>query len=145
MTDTMIITLVCSFFVTWIGLPVIYILLSKEKHNITAGAKEVKQRRWVQFFIVRPIIAGTFSVLLRRGQRPPASRDWKKARTGLPPSTAGQLGGLLECSLRPAHWLVRRAKRYEDHAPELEPALPSCELPAIYQRLVPKIIHQKEE
>ncbi|HXD77074.1 MAG TPA: efflux RND transporter permease subunit, partial [Puia sp.] len=28
MTNTMIITLVCSFFVTWIGLPVIYLLLS---------------------------------------------------------------------------------------------------------------------
>ncbi|MGE5439109.1 MAG: efflux RND transporter permease subunit [Bacteroidota bacterium] len=64
MTDTMIITLVCSFFVTWIGLPVIYILFSKEVHNITSGAKEVKQRRWVQFFIVRPLIAGAFSVLL---------------------------------------------------------------------------------
>ncbi len=30
LTNTMIITLVCSFFVTWIGLPVIYLLLSKE-------------------------------------------------------------------------------------------------------------------
>ncbi|MEJ7675585.1 MAG: efflux RND transporter permease subunit [Chitinophagaceae bacterium] len=29
MTNTMIITLVCSFFVTWIGLPIIYLLLSK--------------------------------------------------------------------------------------------------------------------
>src|SRR6201999_4311446 len=28
LTNTMIITLVCSFFVTWIGLPVIYLLLS---------------------------------------------------------------------------------------------------------------------
>ena len=26
LTNTMIITLVCSFFVTWIGLPVIYLL-----------------------------------------------------------------------------------------------------------------------
>ena len=30
MTNTMIITLVCSFFVTWIGLPVIYLLLSRK-------------------------------------------------------------------------------------------------------------------
>ncbi|MEJ2054395.1 MAG: hypothetical protein P8X42_10780 [Calditrichaceae bacterium] len=34
LTDTMIITLVCSFLVTWIGLPVIYILLSREKHSM---------------------------------------------------------------------------------------------------------------
>src|SRR6201999_583095 len=31
LTNTMIITLVCSFFVTWIGLPVIYLLLTKNK------------------------------------------------------------------------------------------------------------------
>ena len=29
MTNTMIITLVCSFFVTWIGLPVIYLLFTR--------------------------------------------------------------------------------------------------------------------
>src|SRR5579872_4209507 len=31
LTNTMIITLVCSFFVTWLGLPVIYLLLTKER------------------------------------------------------------------------------------------------------------------
>ena len=31
MTNTMIITLICSFFVTWIGLPVVYLLLSRKK------------------------------------------------------------------------------------------------------------------
>ena len=31
LTNTMIITLVCSFFVTWIGLPVIYLLLSRKR------------------------------------------------------------------------------------------------------------------
>jgi multidrug efflux pump subunit AcrB len=31
LTNTMIITLVCSFFVTWITLPVIYLLLTKNK------------------------------------------------------------------------------------------------------------------
>ena len=35
LTNSMIITLVCSFFVTWIGLPVIYLLFSKKEsaHN----------------------------------------------------------------------------------------------------------------
>ena len=64
MTDTMIITLVCSFFVTWILLPVIYLLLSR-KGQVSGhqAAHEVKRQAWVQFFIEKPwvsfvIIAG---------------------------------------------------------------------------------------
>ncbi|HEX2866082.1 MAG TPA: efflux RND transporter permease subunit [Ignavibacteriales bacterium] len=64
MTNTMIITLVCSFFVTWIGLPVIYILFSKQTHKVSAKGHDVKQRMWVEYFIKRPLIAGAFSVLL---------------------------------------------------------------------------------
>jgi multidrug efflux pump subunit AcrB len=60
MTNTMIITLVSSFFVTWIGLPVIYLLLSK-KHRTSAQKKEkphaVKKQRWVSFFILNPFIS----------------------------------------------------------------------------------------
>ena len=33
LTNTMIITLICSFFVTWIGLPVIYLILSRKKKD----------------------------------------------------------------------------------------------------------------
>jgi multidrug efflux pump subunit AcrB len=33
MTNSMIITLVCSFFVTWLLLPVIYLLFSKKKRK----------------------------------------------------------------------------------------------------------------
>lgn len=59
LTNTMIITLVCSFFVTWIGLPVIYLLLTrpktayalKEKHE---KAVKVKNQKWVTYFILRP-------------------------------------------------------------------------------------------
>jgi CzcA family heavy metal efflux pump len=64
MTDTMIITLLCSYFVTWIGLPVIYMLFSKDTHSIGIGTKEVKQRKWVDYFIKRPIIALSFSAIL---------------------------------------------------------------------------------
>ena len=64
MTNTMIITLVCSFFVTWIGLPVIYILFSKEKHSIVEKSKNIKQRTWITYFIQKPLIAISFSVLL---------------------------------------------------------------------------------
>jgi CzcA family heavy metal efflux pump len=64
MTDTMIITLVCSFIVTWIGLPVIYILISRNEHNTITRAKETKKRNWVYFFIHRPVISAVFSAIL---------------------------------------------------------------------------------
>jgi CzcA family heavy metal efflux pump len=57
MTNTMIITLVCSFFVTWIGLPVIYLLLSKKGKPKPMKAHDVKRQRWVSFFIHRPILS----------------------------------------------------------------------------------------
>jgi CzcA family heavy metal efflux pump len=63
MTDTMIITLLCSFFITWIGLPVIYLVFSKEDSYIK-NQKEVKRRNWVYFFIQRPIISLTLVIVL---------------------------------------------------------------------------------
>jgi len=59
LTNTMIITLVCSFFVTWIGLPVIYLMLTrpktadalKEKHEKPI---KVRSQKWVTYFILRP-------------------------------------------------------------------------------------------
>jgi len=73
LTDTMIVTLVCSFFVTWIGLPVIYILLSQHKPDNKkqkkAAIHHVKKQRWVHWFIKRPyvsvaIIAGAILVIV---------------------------------------------------------------------------------
>jgi len=64
MTGTMIITLVCSFFVTWILLPVVYLLLSRKGGTSKQETgHEVKKQAWVQFFIEKPwmsitIIAG---------------------------------------------------------------------------------------
>ena len=62
MTNTMIITLVCSFFVTWIGLPVIYLLLSGKKQPQEIKEKKrkahaVKRQSWVSFFMLRPWIS----------------------------------------------------------------------------------------
>jgi CzcA family heavy metal efflux pump len=55
MTNTMIITLVCSFFVTWIGLPVVYLLLSQRRKTVrTIKPHNVRNQRWVAFFIRRP-------------------------------------------------------------------------------------------
>ena len=65
MTDTMIITLVCSFFVTWIILPVLYLLFTRNAGLVNALGKKqkahtVKNQRWVGFFIKRPV----FSLLI---------------------------------------------------------------------------------
>ncbi|MDB5231511.1 MAG: efflux transporter permease subunit [Chitinophagaceae bacterium] len=62
MTNTMIITLVCSFFVTWIFLPVIYLLLTRKPNTVIVTKKkvkvvEVKRQKWVSFFIFRPYIS----------------------------------------------------------------------------------------
>ena len=74
LTNTMIITLVCSFFVTWIGLPVIYFLLTRRKAVNTVKDKKaeihhVKKQRWVSWFIIRPylslaIVAGLIAVIV---------------------------------------------------------------------------------
>ncbi|MFT3933625.1 MAG: efflux RND transporter permease subunit [Chitinophagaceae bacterium] len=60
LTNTMIITLACSFLVTWIGLPVIYLLLSRKSRKQSGKVEQahaVKPQRWVSFFIRRPVIA----------------------------------------------------------------------------------------
>jgi CzcA family heavy metal efflux pump len=59
LTNTMIITLACSFFVTWIGLPVVYLLFSPRKRKIKPDQKpprekEVARQKWVSWFIKRP-------------------------------------------------------------------------------------------
>lgn len=66
MTNTMIITLVCSFFVTWLGLPVIYLLLTKNKQRTTqqVAAHNVRTQSWVSFFIKRPYISIAFVAVL---------------------------------------------------------------------------------
>jgi CzcA family heavy metal efflux pump len=61
MTNTMIITLICSFVVTWIGLPVIYLFLTRNHNSNTTSVKEetheVKRQAWVSFFILRPFLS----------------------------------------------------------------------------------------
>ena len=69
LTDTMIITLICSFFVTWLLLPVVYLLLSKKGKNKLdlkkeSNSHEVKTQNWVRYFIERPIISITFCIFL---------------------------------------------------------------------------------
>ncbi len=65
MTNTMMIALACSFFVTWLALPVVYLLLSRKKpaSKVPAVPEEPK-RRWVVFFIRRPWVSGVFALCL---------------------------------------------------------------------------------
>ncbi|WP_035671531.1 efflux RND transporter permease subunit [Flavobacterium sp. 83] len=68
LTDTMIITLVCSFFVTWLLLPVVYLLLSKKENNSETKKEieihDVKTQTWVAYFIGKPIISILFCIVL---------------------------------------------------------------------------------
>jgi CzcA family heavy metal efflux pump len=68
LTNTMIITLVCSFFVTWIGLPVIYIWFSDVRslfpEKEITNKRITKTRNWVGFFLRRPAISILFILFL---------------------------------------------------------------------------------
>ncbi|MEI6748585.1 MAG: efflux RND transporter permease subunit [Bacteroidota bacterium] len=58
LTETMIITLVCSFFITWIGLPIIYLLFSNEKSfKETSKSFHIPRYNWVEFFIKKSYIS----------------------------------------------------------------------------------------
>jgi CzcA family heavy metal efflux pump len=60
MTNTMIITLICSFFVTWLGLPVIYLLLTRNSESNSTkktASHEEKNQKWISYFIQRPVIS----------------------------------------------------------------------------------------
>jgi CzcA family heavy metal efflux pump len=57
MTQTMIITLTASFFITWIGLPVFYLVFFPKTTQKHRKSRELKKRNWVGFFIRRPAIA----------------------------------------------------------------------------------------
>lgn len=68
LTNTMIITLVCSFFVTWIGLPVIYIWFSDVRSLFPEKKKneihKTKTRNWVGYFLRHPVFSILFILSL---------------------------------------------------------------------------------
>jgi CzcA family heavy metal efflux pump len=68
LTNTMVITLVCSFLVTWIGLPVVYLWFSRIRSLFPVRKKEdiklTKKRNWVNIFIQRPVISILFILCL---------------------------------------------------------------------------------
>jgi len=65
LTMTMIITLLCSFVVTWIGLPVVYLLLSGNKSPVkNTKIHTAKTHRWIEVFLSRPYISGILVLFL---------------------------------------------------------------------------------
>jgi len=68
MTNTMIITLLCSFFVTWIMLPIIYLLFTNKPHKVSnkkiITPQKVSSQRWVGFFIKKPYLSFLIIVAL---------------------------------------------------------------------------------
>ncbi len=64
MTDTMIITLLCSFLVTWLGLPVIFILLSGKGHAVLEESRAVRQRKWVDYIIHKAWLSAAMVLFL---------------------------------------------------------------------------------
>lgn len=64
MTNTMIITLICSFLATWILLPVVYLFLTKIIKQNKFAHHEIKERKWVGFFIRKPIFSYVFILIL---------------------------------------------------------------------------------
>ena len=66
LTNTMMITLICSFLVTWIGLPVIYLFLSGKTNKVSKPHPEAHKisNKWISFFILRPAISFAFMIFL---------------------------------------------------------------------------------
>jgi len=65
LTETMIITLLCSFVITWLGLPVIYLLFSTNKTGTKAiQLSHAQNRQWIEFFITRPYLSGAITLFL---------------------------------------------------------------------------------
>ncbi|MDM8160076.1 efflux RND transporter permease subunit [Labilibaculum sp. K2S] len=64
LTETMMITLLCSFVVTWLGLPVIYLLLSKNRGLGKSSESKHSTHQWIRFFLAKPYISILFSLLL---------------------------------------------------------------------------------
>ena len=61
LANTMMITLICSFLITWIGLPVIYLLFSGKGGTLKKNHKQKHHSgKWIAFFIKRPALSFVF-------------------------------------------------------------------------------------
>ena len=64
LTTTMILTLICSFLVTWIFLPIIYLFIAKPHPVKKTHAREGRRKwLWVDYFIHHPMISFVFAAI----------------------------------------------------------------------------------
>jgi CzcA family heavy metal efflux pump len=65
LTETMVITLLCSFFITWLGLPVIYLLFSSDKTRVKKpNVRSTSNKSWISFFITKPYLSLIFILIV---------------------------------------------------------------------------------
>lgn len=63
LTATMVVTLLCSFFVSWIGLPIIYLIIPHRKLEIKEDPQK-PESSWLGFFLDRSYLTYLFILLL---------------------------------------------------------------------------------
>ncbi len=61
---TMIITLVCSFFITWLGLPVFYLIFNKNIEKKKFESKTITDNKIIKYFLSKPVFAILFAAVL---------------------------------------------------------------------------------
>ena len=64
LTETMMVTLLSSFVVTWLGLPVVYLLFSKNAGLKKEAHVNHSSHRWIRIFITRPYVSLIFVMAL---------------------------------------------------------------------------------
>lgn len=52
---TMIITLVCSFFVVWLGLPAVYLLFNKKFSTDKSAQRKKSDNKYLRYFLLHPL------------------------------------------------------------------------------------------
>ena len=70
LSDTMQITMVCSFLVTWLLLPVLHIIIGYKpsaKSHHTEISESTSNLRWLTWFFTKPLVAFVMVVLLAGG------------------------------------------------------------------------------
>lgn len=67
LANTMIITLVCSFLIVWILLPIVYMLFAGKKTSGSPTKHKAEASQWSDFVISHPVITVGFVVLLAGG------------------------------------------------------------------------------
>lgn len=64
LSDTMQITMVCSFLVTWLVLPVLHLMIGYKENKKAGHVKEVNKLKWLTWFFNKPVYAISFVLIL---------------------------------------------------------------------------------